>query len=68
MELAKPLGSKPRDVAAKLTEGLKSRLGSICESPEIAGPGFINLRLRDAFVAGRVQDMIGDSERLAMPR
>lgn len=68
MELAKPLSSKPRDVASKLAAGLEARLGAICEAPEIAGPGFINLRLKKDFVAQGVKRMVGDSERLAIPR
>eukprot|EP00904_Undaria_pinnatifida_P008385 jgi/Undpi1/4677/HiC_scaffold_18.g08031.m1 len=68
MVLAKPLSSKPRDVAAKLAEALGSRLGSLCEAPEIAGPGFINLRLKNEFVAGKVKTMVEDGQRLGIPR
>ncbi|MFC4351292.1 arginine--tRNA ligase [Fodinicurvata halophila] len=47
MVLAKQAGRKPREVA----ELISNRLGDLegVESVEIAGPGFINLRLRDAF-------------------
>ncbi|WP_366555989.1 arginine--tRNA ligase [Aquibaculum sediminis] len=45
MVLAKPAGRKPRDVAEMLAEELR-RLEGV-ESVEIAGPGFINLRLSD---------------------
>ena len=43
MVLAKPAGAKPRDIAAALAE----RLGADprIESAEVAGPGFLNLRL-----------------------
>lgn len=68
MELARPLSSKPRDIAATLAAGLQARLGGICEPPEIAGPGFINLRLKSDFVADRVKGMVGDDERLGIPR
>lgn len=68
MVLAKPLSSKPRDVAAKLADALGSRLGSLCEAPEIAGPGFINLRLKNEFVAGKVKTMVEDGQRLGIPR
>src|SRR5207253_3639768 len=44
MALAKPLGRKPRDVAEELARRLP--LDDMLEPPEIAGPGFINLRLR----------------------
>lgn len=68
MVLAKPLSSKPRDIATKLVEELGRRLGDVCEAPEIAGPGFINLRLKDAFVADKIKSMIGDGDRLGIPR
>ena len=32
-------------------------LGDICEPPEVAGPGFINLRLKAEFLADRLLDM-----------
>lgn len=68
MVLAKPLTSKPRDVATKLVECLGSRLGGVCEPPEIAGPGFINLKLRDDFVAVRLRAMVADKNRLGIQR
>lgn len=66
MPLAKPLKSKPRDVAAKLIEHLD--LGAVCEEPEIAGPGFINLRLKEDYMFQRLRAMLEDDERLAVPR
>lgn len=44
MSIAKTLKSKPRDVATKLCDELKATLGDAFEEPEIAGPGFLNLR------------------------
>lgn len=46
MVLAKPAGAKPRDLAEALVAEL-SKLAEV-ESAEIAGPGFINLRLTPA--------------------
>ena len=43
MVLAKPAGMKPRDLAEKLAEKLGAAEG--VRSVEIAGPGFLNLRL-----------------------
>lgn len=68
MVLAKPLTSKPRDVAIKLVDCLGSRLDGVCEPPEIAGPGFINLKLRDDYVSGRLRAMVGDKDRLGIQR
>nr|WP_272211629.1 arginine--tRNA ligase [Marinicella sp. W31]MDC2877523.1 arginine--tRNA ligase [Marinicella sp. W31] len=45
--LAKPLGKKPRDLAAEIVLALESD-EDIAEL-SIAGPGFINIRLSDAF-------------------
>ncbi len=49
MGLAKKLGKKPREVAQQIVDNLN--VSDLCETPEIAGPGFINLRLKPAFVA-----------------
>ena len=46
MALAKPAGVKPRDLAARLTPLLEA--DERVETAEIAGPGFINLRLAPA--------------------
>lgn len=52
MGLAKSLGRKPRDVATELVA--RMRVDDMCEPPEIAGPGFINFRLRPAWIAERL--------------
>lgn len=44
MGLAKRVGKSPREVAQAIIAS--ATLEDICEKPEIAGPGFINLRLR----------------------
>ena len=46
---AKGAGENPRDFAAKLAEELASKLGESLANCEIAGPGFINLTLSDAW-------------------
>ncbi len=52
MSLGKALGKPPRAVAQMLVERL--RLDDLLEPPEIAGPGFINLRLRTDWLARQV--------------
>lgn len=47
MVLAKQLGKKPRDLAADIVERLKG--DDEVTSAEIAGPGFINIRVAPAF-------------------
>ena len=53
MGLAKKLGRKPREVAAAIVEQLD--IDDMCEAPEIAGPGFVNFRLKPAFLAGALE-------------
>jgi len=55
MSLAKVLGKKPREVAEEIVSRLE--LDDLLEKPEIAGPGFINLRLQSSWIADRVQEM-----------
>ena len=50
MQLAKPLGKNPREIAEELAAKLRES-GEFSEV-EIAGPGFINLRLSDGALLG----------------
>ncbi|MCG8404397.1 MAG: arginine--tRNA ligase [Phycisphaerales bacterium] len=50
MGLAKKLGQKPRDIAQKIADALSASASGMLEPPEIAGPGFINLRLTRSFM------------------
>jgi arginyl-tRNA synthetase len=63
MSLAKALGKKPPEVARAIVQRLD--LGDMLETPEIAGPGFINLRLRTDWLAHQLQAMARD-ERLGV--
>jgi arginyl-tRNA synthetase len=63
MSLAKEQGKKPRDVAQAIVDRLP--LSDVFEKPEIAGPGFINLRLRNDWIAAQLQSMAKD-ERLGV--
>ena len=58
MSLAKALGKKPRDVAQEIAERLD--LGDWLDKPEVAGPGFINLRLRSDWLAKHLQTIARD--------
>ena len=49
LPLAKELKSKPRDIANTIVSNLD--LADICETPEISGPGFINLTFTSDFLA-----------------
>jgi arginyl-tRNA synthetase len=63
MPLAKLLGQKPRDLAQQLADRLER--ADLIEKPIVAGPGFINLRLRDSWLAEQVQK-IGRDARLGV--
>ncbi|WP_166828977.1 arginine--tRNA ligase [Brevibacterium limosum] len=53
LPLAKELKSKPREIAAQIVLNLD--LDGICETPEISGPGFINLTFTPDFLASALQ-------------
>ncbi|MGE4529467.1 MAG: arginine--tRNA ligase, partial [Rhodospirillaceae bacterium] len=56
MVLAKPAGMKPRDLALLLADRLAKTPG--VEAAEVAGPGFINLRLAPSFWHDRLRDVL----------
>ncbi|MCR4414862.1 MAG: arginine--tRNA ligase [Thermoguttaceae bacterium] len=58
MPLGKRLGRPPREVAAEIVARLD--VDDLCHAPEIAGPGFINLRLRDEALARRLEAAASD--------
>lgn len=53
MQLAKPLGKNPREIAEQLA--LKLRESGTFSEVTIAGPGFINLRVPAHILAGQLQ-------------
>ncbi|MAJ60763.1 MAG: arginine--tRNA ligase [bacterium TMED88] len=57
MLLAKPLKSKPREIADDLRERLADAEG-LLEAVEIAGPGFLNFRLKQASWQGLVHEIL----------
>ncbi|NCU38342.1 arginine--tRNA ligase [Candidatus Saccharibacteria bacterium] len=52
MQLARPLGKNPRDIAVELADKLQ-QLAEI-EKADVAGPGFINIRLSDSVLAAQM--------------
>jgi arginyl-tRNA synthetase len=59
MVLAKPAGRKPRDIADALS--VKLAADDRIASAEVAGPGFLNLRLEPGVWAGLVEGILGDN-------
>jgi arginyl-tRNA synthetase len=64
LSLAKRLNRPPREIAAELAGHLGN--GEVVEKTEVSGPGFINLTLRDGWIAAQATAELGDS-RLAVP-
>lgn len=58
MPLSKIVGKPPRDIAAEIVAALD--VSDLCETPEVAGPGFINLKLKDEWISGQVNSIVGD--------
>jgi len=55
MALAKKLKTNPRKLAEEVVKNLD--VSDICEPPEVAGPGFINLRLKTDFLGTAVVEI-----------
>jgi arginyl-tRNA synthetase len=51
LQLAKPAGKNPREVAEAIVAGLRDKLAEQVSEVSIAGPGFINVRLSDGALA-----------------
>jgi arginyl-tRNA synthetase len=60
MLLAPAVGAKPRDVAERLAEEIGERLGDNLERIEVAGPGFLNLFLSDAWYRDAIGRALAD--------
>jgi len=60
MLLAPALGEPPRAVAERLGSALRERLGVAVDHVEVAGPGFLNLFLTDAWYLAAVDAVLGD--------
>ena len=67
---AKPLARNPREIAAAVVQALAG--DPLLAAVEVAGAGFINLRVSDAALARRATEIAGDersgAERAAAPR
>ena len=59
MGAAKKAKQNPRELAQKVAEALADN--AMIESAEVAGPGFINLRLRPEFLAQNIQTALNDA-------
>ena len=65
MPLAKKSGAVPPELAQKMVDEVQ--LDDLCESVEVAGPGFINLKLRTDWLQQKAREIVSD-ERLGVQR
>lgn len=65
MSLAKSLGRPPREVAQCVVDRINDDTRALCEQFEIAGPGFVNIRLRSQALADCLASM--DNPTLGVP-
>jgi arginyl-tRNA synthetase len=66
MAAARLTRTNPRQLAEKVVDSLD--LSDICEPPQIAGPGFINLRLKPLYVAARLLEINADPSHLGVDK
>jgi arginyl-tRNA synthetase len=64
MVLAKQMRANPRELAQQIADYFEC--GDVCDKPEIAGPGFLNFRLRPEWIARHIATLSGDA-RCAVP-
>ncbi len=64
LALARQLGQPPRDIASRLASRLAD--SPMFEQAEVSGPGFINIALSSAWIAGQASGQLADP-RLGIP-
>jgi len=62
MALGRKLSLPPRQTAEQIIHHLN--ISDICETPQIAGPGFINLRLKHEWLSGQLIKLADDPAEL----
>ena len=63
MLLAPVLSEQPRRIAARIAGELSAMLGDRLDRAEVAGPGFVNLWLSDAWHRSALRSVLGAGER-----
>ncbi len=66
LQLAKPLGKNPREVATALKAALDAAPHPLVQEVTIAGPGFINIRLKSAAKFSVVSDALRLGEKFGL--
>jgi arginyl-tRNA synthetase len=65
LTLSKELKMPPRAIADKIVQAID--LDGICDAPTVAGPGFINIKLKKEFLEGQINGIKKD-ERLGVSK
>jgi arginyl-tRNA synthetase len=65
MALARSLGKNPRQLATQVASAVD--LEPLAGAPEVAGPGFLNVRLRDEWIARTLADLERDDRLGLLP-
>jgi arginyl-tRNA synthetase len=65
LPLAKQLKKNPRELAEVVAQGLRDQ--PAIASAEVAGPGFVNLRLSESWLAGNLNGSLADEARDGVP-
>lgn len=66
MIAAKQVGKNPRELAEQIAKALEAIADEHVEAIEVAGPGFINIRLSHAFFEDTVRDIINQGENYGL--
>lgn len=61
MQLSKPFGMSPRDLAAEIIANLEK--GDVVDKVEVAGPGFMNFTLAPRWITDTVADAVTQKEK-----
>lgn len=59
LSLAKRLGQQPRAIAQQIVEKLD--VSDLCQLPEVAGPGFINLAVKTSYLETQIKAIQADA-------
>ena len=66
MILATQLKRNPREIATSIVEAFDTE--DFCETPSIAGPGFINFRLTTSTLHDRLKELLADPDQLGVAK
>lgn len=64
MALAKQLKRNPREIAQQVIADLEQQAADFVAAYDVAGPGFINIRLKDSALVARGNEALADSGQL----